>query len=313
MLFSNNNFLSDGLNFLSQKPLYSMKFPPLNTLRAFEAAARHQSFLLAAQELHVSAASVSRFIKLLEADLGCTLFIRQSSGVHLTDVGEQYWRAIQPSLQSIAAVSQKYRRQEYRRALHIVSIPAIAETWLVSHLWSFQQQHKNIEINLVLDDQPVNLRDNDTTIWLAYSDGEIDGTEAYTMPKDRITLVCTPEIAQSLKCPADIAQFPYLVDVDWQSDWHNWLSAAELPLDMHNRIDFERYSMVVNAAIAGTGVAIGHTALLETYLKQGTLVAPFAIDANPDKQFYALIAENPQRKAVRQFINWFSRAEIFTV
>ncbi|MBS9777813.1 MAG: LysR family transcriptional regulator [Gammaproteobacteria bacterium] len=288
-----------------------MKYPPLNTLRAFEAAARHQSFLLAAKELHVSAASVSRFIKLLESDLGSTLFIRRSSGVFLTDIGELYWRAIRPSLQTIASVSQEFRHQDHRRALHIVSIPAIAETWLVSRLWSFQQQHKNIEINLVLDDKPVNLHNNDTTIWLSYSDGNIEGTESYTMPKDNITLVCNPEIAQSLNQPSDILKFSRLVDVDWQSDWKNWLKAANMPLNMNNCIYFERYSMVVNAAIAGSGVAIGHTALLETYLKQGTLVAPFTINATPDKQFYALISENPQRRAVKQFINWFSGADVF--
>lgn len=292
-----------------------MKLPPLNALRAFEAAARHKSFLLAAKELHVSAASVSRFIKLLESDLGCTLFMRRASGVSLTEAGEQYWIAIRPSFQAIANISQAYRRQEYRRTLQIVSIPAIAETWLVSRLWSFQQQHKNIEINLVLDDQPVNLQDNDTTIWLNYSDGEVMGAEAFTMPKDRLTLVCNPEVAQHLQQPEDIAKFPLLVDIDWQSDWKGWLAAANLALDSQqtSRIDFERYSMVVNAAIAGTGVAIGHTALLETYLKQGTLVVPFAIDAVPAKQFYALVAENPQRKAVKQFINWFSGDKVFVV
>ncbi|MGY0398550.1 MAG: LysR family transcriptional regulator [Ostreibacterium sp.] len=100
-----------------------MKYPPLNALRAFEAAGSHQSFLLAAKELNVSAASVSRFIKLLESDLGCALFIRRSSGVRLTDIGEQYFRAIRPALQSIATVSQTYRQQEYHSTLQIVCIP----------------------------------------------------------------------------------------------------------------------------------------------------------------------------------------------
>lgn len=290
-----------------------MKYPPLNALRAFEAAARQQSFLLAAQELHVSAASVSRFIKLLEADLGCTLFMRQANRVSLTDIGEQYWTAIRPSLQAISSISQEYRRQEHRRNLQIISIPAIAETWLVSRLWSFQQQHKNIAINLVLDDRPVNLQDNDTTIWLTYSTGNMPGTQAFSMPKDRLTLVCSPEIAQSLKTPADIVNFPQLVDIDWQSDWKVWLRAANLDLSITNPIDFERYSMVVNATIAGMGVAIGHTTLLATYLQQGTLVAPFAIDAVPEKQFYALVAENPQRKVVKQFINWFSERKVFAL
>lgn len=290
-----------------------MKYPPLNAVRAFEAAARHRSFLLAAKELHVSAASISRFIKLLESDLGCTLFMRQPSGVRLTDVGEQYWAAVSPSLQVIASVSQEYRRQEYRRTLQIIAIPAIAETWLVSRLWSFQQQHKNIEINLVLDDQPVNLQDNDTTIWLNYSDGEVTGAQAFAMPEDYLTLVCNPVIAESLKEPKDIANFSLLVDIDWQSDWQDWLAAANLPLTMQRCIDFERYSMVVNAAIAGTGVAIGHTALLETYLQLGTLVAPFDIKTKPAKQFYAVVAENPRRKAVKQFVNWFSGDETYTI
>ncbi len=290
-----------------------MKLPPLNALRAFEAAARYKSFLLAAKELHVSAASVSRFIKLLETDLGCTLFMRRSSGVTLTEAGEQYWATIRPSLQAIANISQEYRRQEYRRTLQIISIPAIAETWLVSRLWNFQQQHKNIEINLVLDDKSVNLHDNDTTIWLTYADGAIAGTQAFPMPKDKLTLICNPDVAQRLKKPEDIAQFPILVDIDWQSDWNAWLMAADLSLDLTHRINFERYSMVVNAAIEGTGVAIGHTALLENYLRLGTLVAPFEINASPEKQFYALIAENPQRTSVKQFINWFSDSEVFSL
>lgn len=289
-----------------------MRYPPLNAVRAFEAAGRQQSFLAAAQELHVSAASVSRFVKQLEDDLGQRLFIRQTNGVKLTETGEQYLLAIQPALQTIASVSQHYR-QNTRRTLHIIAIPAIAETWLVSRLWRFQQQHKHIEINLVLDDRPIDLRHNETTIWLNYSNGRQAGTQAFALPENHLTLVCHPEIAKSLEKPADIARFPLLVDIDWQSDWTAWLHAANLsPMHTAEHIHFERYSMVVNAAIAGTGVAIGHTALLKTYLQTGTLVAPFAITATPDKQFYAMIADNHKRRSVRQFINWFTETTVFS-
>lgn len=133
------------------------------------------------------------------------------------------------------------------------------------------------------------------------------------MPQDKLTLVCNSEIAKSLKKPKDISNFPQLVDIDWQSDWQEWLTVANVGSTLSNPIDFERYSMVVNAAIAGTGVAIGHTTLLETYLQQGTLVAPFDIETTPAKQFYALVAENPQRKAVKQFINWFSKRDVFMI
>ncbi len=234
--------------------------------------------------------------------------------MNLTDVGEQYLLAIQPALQTIATVSHDYRQAKHTRTLKIVSIPAIAETWLVSRLWSFQQQHKHIQINLVLDDQPVHIRPNEATIWLTYSDGQIDGAATFAMPKDRLTLVCNPDIAQSLQTPADIMHHPLLVDIDWQADWQAWLSVAGLGNDLpQNRVAFERYSMVINAAIAGSGVAIGHTALLASYFNMGTLVAPFAIYAAPDKQFYAVVADNPQRRSVQQFINWFAGQAVFSV
>lgn len=294
-----------------------MKLPPLNALRAFDAAGRHQSFLLAAKELHVSAASVSRFIKVLEGDLGQILFTRHANGVRLTEMGEQYLLAIQPALQQIASISHDFRQDNTKRRLNIVSIPAIAETWLVSRLWNFQQQHKNIQINLVLDDQMVNLRASEATIWLNYSYGKYEGAKSFALPQDRLTLVCTPEIAQTLKTPSDILDYPLLVDIDWQADWHAWLAAARLT-DAEtqltsNHIEFERYSMVINAALAGSGVAIGHTALLDSYLNMGTLVAPFTINATSEKQFYAVVSANTQRRSVKQFVNWFVGQDYFAV
>lgn len=289
-----------------------MRLPPLNALRAFESAARNQSFLLAAQELHVSAASVSRFVKLLEADLGQALFIRYPNGVVLTQAGGDYLLAIQPSLQHISLATDKLRQQSVKSRLKIVSIPAIAETWLVSRLWSFQQAYKDIQINLVVDHQTVvdkqlaNLHPNEATVVLNYSNGIRDGADSFAMPKDKLTLVCNHEIAKTLKQPSDIFNQPLLVDIDWQQDWQAWLKRAGLPTKIpNNHLDFERYSMVLHAALAGKGVAIGHTTLLESYLQTGALVAPFDITAMAEKQFYALVAQNTQCEPAEVFINWF--------
>lgn len=292
-----------------------MKLPPLNALRAFDAAGRHQSFLLAAKELYVSAASVSRFVKMLEEDLGQTLFVRQANGVALTEVGEQYLRAIQPALYQIAMVSDEFRQDNAKHHLKIVSIPAFAETWLVSRLWSFQQQHKNVQINLIVEDQTIEPNANESTIWLTYTKKKDDKEKAYfAMPKDKLTLVCNPELASKLKQPSDILNYPFLVDKDWQEDWKWWLEKANLPSELpSNASFFERYSMVINAAIAGSGVAIGHTSLLETYLKTGTLVAPFEITATAEKQFYAVTARDTQRRSVKQFINWFVGDDYFEI
>ncbi|MPV86636.1 LysR substrate-binding domain-containing protein [Ostreibacterium oceani] len=283
-----------------------MQLPPLNSLRAFEAAARHNSFLLAANELHVSAASISRFIKVLEADLGVRLFLRKSSGVVLTVAGQHYYHAISPHLNAIADISASQRQQQQRQTLHIFSIPAIAETWLVSQLWTFQQRYKKIEINLVLDDRPPDFLRNENSIWLRYDSANQAGCISFALPQDSLTLVCSPEVAKTLSRPADIFNHCLLVDLDWQSDWLAWLNAASLPVKIPKwHTGFERYSMVINAAIAGSGVAIGHTALLKSYLDMGTLVRPFAINASTNKQFLAIIDNNQPTTSVKHFINWF--------
>ncbi len=308
-----------------------MRLPPLNALRAFESAGRHQSFLLASKELHVSSASVSRFVKMLETDLGQVLFNRHANGVSLTEAGEQYLLAIQPALQTIATVSENTREQNSKSQLTLIAIPAIAEIWLVSRLWNFQQQHRDIQINLVIDDQLVlnddlvQLTAGEQTIVLNYSHGNQIDTDSFAMPKDRLTLVCNQEVAQSLHCPEDIFNFPLLVDRDWQEDWVAWLQSAKLqsanlwttsdnklpssPLIFERCLVFERYSMVLHATLAGSGVAIGHTTLLQSYLQTGALVAPFDITATSEKQFYALTAKNTQMPAVRSFIDWFVRGE----
>ncbi|PIE47663.1 MAG: hypothetical protein CSA42_02540 [Gammaproteobacteria bacterium] len=289
-----------------------MTLPPLNALKAFDAAGRHQSFMLAAQELHVSPASISRFIKQLETNLGLTLFVRHANGVSLTEQGEQYLLAVQPSLQTIAAVSERFRQQNVKTKLKIVAIPAIAETWLVNRLWSFQQQHEEIQINLVMDDQLVvddqlvPLHPNEATIVLNYSHGDREGADCFAMPKDKLTLVCNHEVAQTLKQPNDIYKHNLLVDADWKEDWYAWLKAATLPTDLPKQYqEFERYSMVLHATLAGLGVAIGHTTLLKSYLKTGALVAPFDVQATSTKQFYAVVAKNTQRESVKAFVNWF--------
>lgn len=289
-----------------------MQLPPLNALRAFEVAGRHESFLLASNELHVSPASVSRFIKMLEADLNQVLFHRHANGVALTEFGKQYLAIIQPSLQHIAIETERIRQKGLKKRLTIISIPAIAEIWLVSRLWSFQQAHKDIQINLVVDDQLVvndelvNLQAHDATIVLNYSHGKQSGTQSYAMPKDKLTLVCNPDVAQKLHSPADIFNHTFLVDVDWQDDWQTWLTKANLTTQLpKNHSLFERYSMVVHATLAGSGVAIGHTSLLENYLKTAVLVAPFDIQAQAEKQFYAVIAKNTQQDSVKAFIDWF--------
>ncbi len=280
-----------------------MQLPPLNALKAFEVAGRHQSFLLAANELHISAASISRFIKILEDYLGFQLFLRKSSGVELTKRGRKYFHTIAPILNELANITQVVKQKE---TIQIISIPAIAETWLVSKLWEFQQQFKNIEINLTLDDKQIDFTNAD--VWLTLSNGVHPNCSSYPLQDNYLTLVCNPEIAKSLTNIDDIFNYSLLTDVDWAEDWGRWLAKTKTnPKSIRKHNNFERYSMVINAAIAGFGVAIGRTAIIQSYLDTGTLVAPFDIKVSSKRQFYAVISKTQQSESVTKFISWFSK------
>ncbi len=284
-----------------------MKLPPLKALRAFEAAGRHQSFLLAANELHISAASISRFIKILEDYLGFELFVRKSNGVQLSEKGGKYYLNISPSLNEIAKVTKQVKQKDSKKTIQITSIPAIAETWLVSKLWEFQQEFKDIEINLILDDKQVDFTNSETDIWLTLSDGEHKNCDSYHLQNSYLTLVCNSEIGSSLTNLNDIFNYPLLCDIDWNDDWSRWFEKANVNIMPHKTIDFERYSMVINAAIAGFGLAIGRTSIIKSYLDMGTLVAPFDIRVSSKRQFYAVISKNQNSEAVDKFIKWFSK------
>ncbi len=283
-----------------------MKLPPLNAVRAFESAARNQSFLLAANELFVSAASISRFIKILESELGFILFTRKSSGVKLTEKGSDYYLSLHPLLNEISKITEQAKAKEQKKVIQITSIPAIAETWLVSKLWDFQKKYKDIEINLSLDDKDIDFVSGKTDIWLTFSEEEYKNCKCFTLQDNRLILVSNPKIAKNIINPEDVFKFPLLYDLDWANDWQEWLKKANL-LDCNQQRDgFERYSMVINAAIAGSGIAVGRTALIQSYLDTGVLVQVSDVVVRTKQQFYAVISNDNNSDNVNKFIKWFS-------
>ncbi len=282
-----------------------MKLPPLNALRAFEASARYSSFLLASEELCVSPASVSRYVKILEAHIGFPLFIRHSNGVKLSLNGQRYFDAIHPILLDLQNATLEAQKKEFKPSLNILSMHALAETWLIKNLFDFQASHPQVDLKVSLGNHAVDFTKDSPDVWLCYSNGVHPDCERYLIFEDSLTLVCSPMIAKQITQPADIFRFSLLTDVDWADNWERWFAAVGLDASAQttNRTSFERYSMLINAAVSGMGVAIGHNALIQRELETGSLVRPFALNIPTERKFYAVTQKKPSATS-KAFIEW---------
>lgn len=283
-----------------------MKLPPLNALRAFESSARNSSFLLASKELCVSPASISRYIKILEAHLGFLLFIRQSNGVKLSVNGQRYYEAIHPILTDLQNATIEAQRKEFKPSLTILSMHALAETWLVKHLWDYQAQNPEVDLKISLGNHEVDFTKDSPDVWLCYSNGVHRNCESQMIFEDSLTLVCNPMIGKQIKNPEDIFRYTLLYDIDWVDNWERWLNAAGVDkIPNVNKSSFERYSMLINAAVSGMGVAIGHTALIQNELETGALMRPFALTIPAERKFYA-VTQKQSSKTAQSFIKWLT-------
>ena len=289
------------------------RLPPLNAVRAFEAAGRHGSFLLAARELRVTAGAISHQVKALEAFLGVRLFHRLQRGILLTDAGANYLAGSRDALDRLAATTDQLAIGNRTRTLRISALPAFAEKWLVPRLQHFQEQYPEIDVRLAADAELIDFTTRDYDIGLRYTDGRHPGLRVDLLFEEQIFPVCSPALLRGrrpLRRPADLAGQTLLYDVHWQDDWRLWLSALGLnDLQPRQESRFTLYSMALEATIRGGGVLIGHSALIADELAAERLVAPFS-QRMPAPHAYYLVCPRwaEGRRAVQSFRTWLAGA-----
>ncbi len=289
------------------------RLPPLNAVRAFEAAGRHGSFLLAARELHVTAGAISHQVKALEAFLGVRLFHRLQRGIVLTDAGLNYLAGSRDAFDRLAAATDQLAIGNRTRTLRISALPAFAEKWLVPRLQQFQEQYPEIDLRLAADAELVDFITRDYDIGLRYTDGRHPGLRVQLLLEEQIFPVCSPALLRGrrpLRRPADLADQTLLYDVHWQDDWRLWLNALGLnDLQPRQESRFTLYSMALEAAIRGGGVLIGHSAMIAEDLAAGRLVAPFAERVPAPHAYYLAYPKWAEgRQAVQSFRAWLTGA-----
>lgn len=293
--------------------------PPLDSLRFFEAAARHRSFARAAAELGVTPAAVAHRVRMLEKHLDVPLFDRRRRGVDLNRRGETYLKEVQRILAEVHGVSERQRR--WPRRVRVVSVEAVAEKWLSPRLATFKAAHPAIAIEVETNHRGVDPDRRDFDAWFAYT-GETAAPRPVTRRED--TLLEEPLYEESLqpvaspallaargrpRDPADLHEWPLLYDLGWDADWSYWFARQGQPTpDLSRASGFRLYSMVVQAAMGGLGIAVGRPMLIAPELESRTLVPVFDRPAEaPERCCLITTAAARQRPEVQAFREWVLR------
>jgi len=288
----------------------------LDLLRGFEAAARHLSFTRAAQELYLTQSAVSREIKTLEEQLGEPLFSRIHRGLCLTDAGQMLYRAAGEALTLVDAATDRLAAAKNAETLTVTTSAPLASMWLVPKLRGFIRLHPEVDVRCVAADQRLDLDRERLDIAIRGSPRGSSVPDGEPLFHVKMFPVCAPALARDrarpLRSPADLAHH-VLLDLEtvtaggpW-SDWGPWLRAMRLAdLRPAGTLRFSHFDQVIQAAIDGSGIAIGRTPHVARQLREGLLVAPLGKEARLDwGTYFALVpARSAERPAVKRFVAW---------
>jgi LysR family glycine cleavage system transcriptional activator len=285
------------------------RLPPLNAIRAFEAAARHLSFTKAAKELFVTQAAISHQIKALEAALGLQLFRRFNRRLMLTDAGQAYLPPLREALDGIAAATERLRAAEETGSLKVSVLPSFAAKWLLPRLSRFRERHPEIDVLVSANNALVEFARDDVDIAIRYGFGRYPGLEVKFLMGDRIFPVCSPKLLATgppLREPSDLRHHTLLHEATGSESWRIWLEAAGISgVDASRGPGFSDSSMLLQAAIDGQGVALGRSALATLDLEAGRLVQPFGPSAPSNLSYFIVTPQAAdERPKVRLFHDW---------
>lgn len=284
------------------------RMPPLNALRAFEAAGRHLSFTKAAAELHVTHAAISHQVRALEQHLGQPLFRRLTRAVKLTEAGRMLLPVLTESLDAMAAAVRRLGADDEAGALTVSMTPSFAARWLVPRLGNFQERHPDIDVRLAPSIQLIDFARDDVDLAIRYGRGAWPGVKSELLVTLDTFPVCSPTLCQGnrpLREPADLRHHVLLHD-DLGENWRRWLVAVGVEgVDPARGPKFGDENLMLQAAIQGQGVAVAESALVSVDLAAGRLCKPFDISLPSGAGYYVVYpAAAVNRRTVKAFRAW---------
>lgn len=290
------------------------RLPPLNALRAFEAAARHGSFALAAAELGVTAAAISQQVKGLEGLLQVALFRRQARGLTLTDAGRAYMPSLSDALDRMAAATARLKEGGASGLVTVTTLASFAAGWLVPRLARFRAAYPGIALRIDTSRRLVDFAREDVDLAIRFGAGPFKGLQAVPLLGEEVFPVASPALLHGgppLHRFADLAHHQLLHDVDAQPSqpwlsWPAWFEREGLSPGLAERgLQFTDSNVLVAAAVAGQGVALGRAPHLGEHLAKGRLVRLLDESWTAEWRYWVVApAAQFRRPLVQAFVDW---------
>jgi LysR family transcriptional regulator, glycine cleavage system transcriptional activator len=287
----------------------AFRLPPLSSLRVFEAAARHNSFRKAAEELNLTASAVSHGVQTLESWLGVELFHRETRGLRLTGAGEVYAPLVNQALTVLAEATDRLPGRKATGTLSVSAAPTFAHRILLPRLERFAVQFPDIRVRIDTSQRLVDLTLDDFDIAIRFAPMKKPGPNWTLLAVDTLVPVCSPRFREQLTGPLDaslLSRVP-LIHVTVTADWAHWfrISGIEVPPSIDDGLRVDTMQMAADAAIRGFGVALGRRPLIDDDLEDGRLVPLFA-EAVPSGNGYWLVTGQTdfQKPEVKLFKRW---------
>jgi DNA-binding transcriptional LysR family regulator len=291
------------------------ELPGLDLLKGFEAAARHLSFTKAGGELFLTQSAISRQVQALEEQLGVKLFQRRTRSLLLTDEGQRYYKAVRAALDDLRAATASVRKDAGAAILTVSTTVTFASLWLVPKLAGFQSAQPGVQVRLVAENRLQDLDRERIDIAIRYCPPAVAGRGATKLFGERVLPVVSPKVAARLKLarPEDLVR-AVLLEYDgvphtvWLT-WPVWFETMKVPMPRPaGTLQFTQYHQIIQAAVAGQGVALGRVPLVDQLLRTKALVAPFGrtrTTAAESRAYYVVV--NPRaagRPEAQAFVEW---------
>ncbi|GAA0587699.1 transcriptional regulator GcvA [Caenispirillum bisanense] len=287
-------------------PAMAYRLPPLNTLRLFEAAGRHLSFKLAAEELNLTPSAVSHGIQTLEDWLGVPLFARGHRAITLTAAGHAYLPRVRDALELIAGATEAVpgRRPSGRLAVSVA--PSFGLRWLIPRLSRFQARHPDLDVTLDTAHRQVEFPRDDVDVAIRRGRGGWPGVEAVRLVGEDLVPVCAPALAATLASAADLERAILLHVVSVPEDWDAWAAlSGAAGLDTRRGLRFDTIHMALEAAVQGLGVAMGRLPIVQPDIDAGRLVPVLGPPRACAAGYWLLSAPDAGRRpAIAAFRRW---------
>jgi LysR family transcriptional regulator of beta-lactamase len=275
---------------------------PLNSLRAFEAAARHLSFTKAAVELCVTPAALGHQVKALEERLGAPLFHRLPRGLALTDEGQSLLPVLRDAFDRVAAALARFDDGRGREMLSVGAVGTFALGWLLPRLASFEAAHPEVDLRLTTNNNRVDIAEEGLDFAIRFGDGAWHGTEAMKLFDAPLTVLCNDTTAARLDAPADLARETLLRSYR-NEEWPAWFEAAGAePPPLVGPV-FDSAALMVEAALAGRGVALAPAIMFE-----GKGARPFDVEVELGGYWLTRLKSRRLTGAMAAFESWIRAA-----